>query len=64
MNKNIYIESRKESWDGNDLYDCYYRDELINNSFGLFSRIESDQCVFKGKVIVSGSCYYKIMVMK
>jgi len=58
--KNIqkHIHVKVEMRIGDDLYYCYYRNELVNDLFGPSSRVDPVQCTFKGRVTVTGSCYY------
>ncbi|ORX50355.1 hypothetical protein BCR36DRAFT_412379 [Piromyces finnis] len=41
-----------------DAYNCYYKSEVVDGSFGPSSRVDPDQYTYKGKVIIKEQCYY------
>ncbi|ORX35517.1 PLC-like phosphodiesterase [Piromyces finnis] len=42
-----------------DIYGCYYKTEKVDGEFGQSTRVDPDQCQFKGRVnIKEGFCYY------
>ncbi|OUM62487.1 hypothetical protein PIROE2DRAFT_11242 [Piromyces sp. E2] len=44
---------------GDDLNNCYYRNERMNRLFVPAERKDPDKCSFKGNVeLISGKCYY------
>ncbi|ORY22092.1 hypothetical protein LY90DRAFT_632213 [Neocallimastix californiae] len=56
--KTYICKSRDKGFFSDDVYDCYYRTEIVNGSFGPTSRVDPDQCMFKGNVKVKAPCYY------
>jgi len=57
----IYIcKSRNKGILGisDDIYNCFYRSGQVDGKFGAFDRIDPDQCMYKGRVTISGPCYY------
>ena len=58
--KTYICKSRKQTYwfFGHEIYDCYYRTETVDGSFGPSSREDPNQCSYKGYITIDGPCYY------
>ena len=57
--KAYICRSREEHWYGDTLYNCYYRNLQVSDSFGPLSRRDPDSCGLKGYVNIGNvNCYF------